>query len=99
MNNKVDMDESFVKTSNIETFADDEIIIGYCSSNSTTFCFNDISYLIYSMCDSKTPSQIIEHIVELYKLNKEEYGMVRSDVIDVLELFLQHHLIEKSNAN
>lgn len=97
MNNKIDMDVFFVKTGNIETYKDDEIIIGYCSDNSTTFCFNDISYLIYTMCDTNTPNRIVEHIIELCKLNEEEREMVRTDVISTLESFLQHHLIERSD--
>lgn len=97
MKNTIDMDELFVKPSNIETFSDDEMIIGYSQNDSTTFCFNEISHLIYSLCDTKTPNQIVEHIMKMCKLNKDDFEMVKNDVNDVLIQFLQHHIIEKRN--
>ena len=99
MNNRVEMDGLFIKTGELEIFADDEMIIGYCSDNAKTLCFNEISYLIYSMCDTKSPNQMIEHIMQLCELNKEEFEKVSNDVVEVLESFLQNHIIETCHGN
>lgn len=94
----INMNGLFKKKYNIEVFSEEEEVIGYCTETETTYCFNDVSYLIYSLCNIKTPNQIIDYIIDLCELGEKEAGQVKKDVCDFILLLLEQQIIEEQHG-
>ena len=95
VNKAVNREELFIKSREIEFFQDEDMIIGYCADTGTTFCFNKTSYVVYDHCDKKNLQQIVVAVMDAYSIDAQDCEIVKKDVIDVLEQFVECHIVER----